>query len=84
MISKTIYQEVAIDVNLDLSDFDNDELIEEVEDRGLIVLDQEDSGAMSNAAKDEVYELYRDYISGNNFEQNLKKFFEGQLGFIVH
>lgn len=84
MISKTIYQEVAVDVNLDLSDFDDEELIEELEDRGLEVMDKNDSGAISEAARDEIYNLYRDYLNGTDFDRKLKKFFEGQLGFLVH
>ena len=86
MIHKTIYQEVAVDVCLGLTDFDDNELIEEIEDRGLYVLDQDDSGAMSQAAKDEIYELYRDFVIWDNkqipdsiFILALKKFFSEQL-----
>jgi hypothetical protein len=84
MPTKTVREYVELDVHFELDDFETDDLIEELEDRGLNVLDKEDSGSMSDAAKDEIYDLYRDYISGNDFERKLKVFFEGQLGFIVH
>ncbi len=71
-----------IDLNLEI--FDTEDLIDELDSRGLKVIDMEDSGAMSEAASDEIYDLYRDYISGNDFDRKLKQFFEGQLGFIVH
>lgn len=78
----TITTEVNIDV--DLCDFDTDDLVDEIESRGLTVLDKEDAGAISEAARDEIYELYRDYVSGNDFDRKLKVFFEGQLGILVH
>ena len=84
MPTKTVREYVELDVHFDLEDFETNELIEELEDRGLNVIDKEDSGSMSDAAMDEIYELYRDYVSGNEFERKLKEFFEGQLGFIVH
>lgn len=80
---KTVSTYVDVDVDVDLSDFDTDELIEELELRGLEVIDKEDSGAMSEGAKDEIHNLYRDYVTGNNFENNLKKFFEENLGIVV-
>ena len=89
MITKTIYQEVAVDVCLDLNDFDNDELIAEIEDRGFVLMEKEDSGSMSEAAKDEIYNLYRDFVQWDNnqlpdngFVLSLKKFFQEQLGTI--
>lgn len=88
MIHKTIYQEVAVDVCLDLTDFDDNELIEEIEDRGLFLLDQEDSGAMSQAAKDEIYDLYRDFVEWEltvppTFRRILKKFFSEHLDKVI-
>jgi len=74
----------TITTEVDLCDFDTNDLIDEIETRGLIVLDKEDSGAISEAARDEIYELYRHYVSGNDFEHNLKAFFEGQLGILIH
>ena len=72
-----------VDVYIDLSDFDTLELCEELESRGLCVTDEEDSGAISEAALDEIYDLYREYVSGANFDRALKKFFEENLGIIV-
>lgn len=90
MITKTISQEVEFEVNLDLADFDDDELIGEIEDRGFFLLDQDDSGAMSDAAKDDIYNLYRDFIRwdknempDNGFVLSLKKFFEENLNILV-
>lgn len=80
---KTVSTYVDVDVDIDLSDFDTEELIEEVENRGLQIFDKEDSGAMSDSMKDEIYNLYRDYIDGKDFERNLKMFFENNLDIVV-
>ena len=62
-------------VNIELSDLDSEEMIEELESRGFNI---------SPNSSDAIYNLYRDYIDGKDFDQKLKKFFEGQLGLIVH
>ena len=79
-----------VDVYVDLSDFDTFELCEELESRGLCVTDEEDSGAVSEAAKDEIYDLYRDFVEWDNnrmpdngFVLSLKKFFSEQLDKVV-
>ena len=77
-----------VDVYVDLSDFDTLELREELERRGLCITDEEDSGAVSEAAKDEIYELYRDFIEWElavppTFGRILKKFFSEQLDKVV-
>lgn len=88
MVTKTVYREVAVEVDVDLVDYDTDELIEEIEYRDggnkWEVVDKNETDFVAPRVQNQIYELYRDYISGNNFEQNLKKFFEGQLGIIVH
>ena len=83
-----IITEVQVDVDLD--DFDTDDLIEEIENRGFFLLDQDDSGAMSESAKDDIYNLYRDFVRwdknempDNGFVLSLKKFFEENLNILV-
>ena len=83
MPTVTVYKEVAVDVDIDLCDYDTDELVDEIENRGLTVIEKEDSGAMSEAAKDEIYDLYREYVSGKDFDRKIKNFFEENLGFLV-
>jgi hypothetical protein len=88
MPTKTVYREVAVEVDVDLVDYDTDELIEEIEYRDggnkWEVVDKNETKFVAPRVQDEIYDLYRDYISGNDFERKLKVFFEGQLGFIVH
>lgn len=60
-------------VEVDLSEFSTDELIEELDYRGTHIQD-----------KDQIYNLYRDYIDGHNFDRKLKTFFEDNLGILVH
>lgn len=85
MVSKTIYTEVAVDVDIDLADYDTDELIEEIESRDKwLVVDKLDGDFIAPRLQDEIYELYRDYISRSpSFEDNLKGFFENYAGSIV-
>lgn len=47
MTYKTVYTEVEVDV--DISDFDTDDLIEELESRGEIVGDKSGNGELVNA-----------------------------------
>jgi hypothetical protein len=88
MPTKTVYREVAVEVDVDLVDYDTDELIEEIEYRDggnkWEVVDKNETKFVAPRVQDEIYDLYRDYISGNDFERKLKVFFECQLGFIVH
>jgi hypothetical protein len=59
---KTIYTEVEVDVNL--SDFDTDDLIEELESRG--------SGALDNGDGKEVLEaIYLKRRLGQDYQQEL-------------
>lgn len=92
MPTKRVITEVDIDVDIDLEDFDTNDLISEIEARtNRFLIDNEDSGSISDAAKDEIYNLYRDYLSWDDnwmssdaFANKLKNFFEGQLGILVH
>ena len=80
--------ETYVDVDIDLVDFDTDELIEEIEDRDggnkWEVVDKNNTEFVAPRVYDEIYELYRDYISHSpSFEENLKGFFENYAGSIV-
>ncbi len=88
MVTKTVYQEVAVDVDVDLVDYDTDELIAEIEDRDggnkWEVVDKNNTEFVAPRVYDEIYELYRDYISRSpSFEENLKGFFENYAGALV-
>lgn len=92
MRTKHVVTEVDIDVDIDLEDFDTDELIAEIESRtGRFMIDNEDAGSISEAAKDEIYAFYQNYIlwkdcgmKNESFEQIANKFFEDNLGILVH
>ena len=75
-----------VDIDVDLGDFDSDELIAEIEGRGnWLVVDKLDGDFIAPRIQDEIYDLYRDYISHSpSFEDNLKGFFENYVGSIVH
>ena len=81
-----IITEVQVDVDLD--DFDTDDLIEEIESRNggnkWEVIEKENTEFVAPRVYDEIYELYRDYVSKSpSFEDNLKGFFENYVGSIV-
>ena len=80
-----------IDVDVDLEDFETDDLLDEIENRGFMVIEKEESGAMSAATKDEIYTFYQDYIlwkdlgmKNETFEKIANKFFEDHLDILVH
>ena len=80
--------ETYVDVDIDLVDFDTDELIEEIEDRDggnrWEVVDKNETEFVAPRVYDEIYELYRDYISRSpSFEENLKAFFENYTDSLV-
>lgn len=62
MTRKTVYTEVEVDV--DISDFDTDDLIEELESRGEIVGDKSDNGVLVNT----IYEKRR---LGKDYQREL-------------
>jgi hypothetical protein len=71
---KTIYTEVEVDVNL--SDFDTDDLIEELESRG--------SGtAQYGDGKDELLAIYENRRLGKDYQQQLDRLIWLGLGKIV-
>ena len=68
----TVYKEVEVDV--DLADFDTDDLIQELEDRGKMVDDSRtDSGSL-------VKQIYEKRKLGLDYEQELKDLIYNVLG----
>ena len=61
-------------VDIDLNDFDTEDLVQELESRGLKV---------GPNCLDATYELYRDYIDGKDFDRKLKTFFRNELGLVA-
>ena len=68
------------------SELNTEDMIEEIESRDKwLVVDKLDGDFIAPRLQDEIYELYRDYISHSpSFEENLKGFFENYVGSIVH
>ena len=71
---KTIYTEVEVDV--DLSEFDTDDLIEELESRGSGVTDYGDG-------KDLLYSIWLKRRSGKDYQSELDQLIYNGLGKIV-
>jgi hypothetical protein len=74
MVSRTVYQEVEVDV--DLSDFDTDDLIEELESRGSGVAEYGDGVEILQA----IYEKRR---LGKDYQKELDQLIWQGLGKIV-
>jgi hypothetical protein len=70
------YQEVWVD-DLELGDCDDDELIDELKDRGFIVYSKDENHTLTST----IGELYTTYLtmSPEFFEKELKKFFREHL-----
>ena len=70
-----------VDVYVDLCDFDKDDLIDELEDRGFTVVCRDESIAVKEKIMDDIHNLYQDWTSldGKQFEEKLKKFFSEHL-----
>jgi hypothetical protein len=75
---KTFYSEAEIDV--DLGEWDDDDLIKEIKERGYEVSGGDDY----EEVMDDIFELYKDWITDqgdrdNRFEKAMRKFFEKHL-----
>ena len=80
-------------VRIEMDDIDTDDLAEELEARGFTVIEpggELESVDTINRMKDDIYNLYRDYIqwadnksSCSSFESALKLFFEKHTDKIV-
>lgn len=84
MVRKNI--ETFVEVDVDLDDFQSDELIDELEARGYIVMDKDDSDA-PESIRNEIQKLKDDFINwyqfgmkNENFEKTMKQFFKETIG----
>lgn len=75
-----------VDVEVELDDFVTDDLIEELEVRGFIVMDKDDSDGPEHL-KDNIHRLKEDFINwyqfgmkNENFEKTMKEFFKETIG----
>jgi hypothetical protein len=59
---------------IELDELSSEDMIEELEARGYTI---------NKSGSDSVYELYREYVSGNDFDRKLKKFFQEQLDIVI-
>lgn len=80
-VYKTFYGEAEIEVDLD--EWGDEDLIEELESRDYTVTKGEDHPDMIDM-KDEIFELYKEWLSDqadrdNRFEKAMRKFFEKHL-----
>ena len=68
-----------VSVNVDLDEFDDDELIDELESRGYKVL--EDQNYIGNLPPEPIQSLYATYttMSPEFFQKELKKYFRENL-----
>ena len=67
-----------VNVDIDLADIEDD-IIDHLENNGYRVIAGDEKDII-----DQIHNLYRDYISNENFERKLKTFFEEQLNIIVN
>jgi hypothetical protein len=74
MRSKTIYTEVEVDV--DLSDFDDDDLLEELEDRNIHTIGGEDNRELLNA-------IWLKRRMGQDYQKELDDLIYQALGYVV-
>lgn len=72
---KTVYTEVEVDV--DLSDFETDDLIEELESRGEVVLD---SSTNSHERLEKIWQLRR---QGKDYQRELDELIYTVLGKVI-
>ena len=73
-MSKTVYKEVEIDVELD--DFDDDDLLEEIESRGLVVSTHGDTRALLET-------IWLKRRQGQDFDRELDQLIYASLGKVV-
>jgi hypothetical protein len=74
MVSRTVYQEVEVDISLE--DFDTDDLVEELESRGHTIDDEFD-------IKDVLTALYEKRRTGQDYQAELDELIYQGLGRIV-
>lgn len=75
---KTVYTEVEVDV--DLSEFDTDDLIEELESRGV---DYNTNGVDGDEMRAVLEQIWQKRRTGKNYQSELDQLIYGILGKIV-
>lgn len=75
---KTVYTEVEVDV--DLSEFDTDDLIEELESRGL---DYNTNGVDGDDMRAVLEQVWRKRRQGQDYQRELDQLIWGVLGRVV-
>lgn len=75
---KTVYTEVEVDV--DLSEFDTDDLIEELESRGL---DYNSNGVDGDEMRAVLEQVWRKRRQGQDYQRELDQLIWGVLGRLV-
>ena len=71
----TVYKEVEVDVDIEMEDFDDEDLVDEIEKRGYTVYRGSSSG---DTSLDYLYSTYMT-TSRETFEKELKKYFREKL-----
>jgi hypothetical protein len=79
---KTFYGEAEIDVDLD--EWDDKELLEELKYRGYDIADYKDIKYNHTVILDDIFALYKEWLDDqgdrdNRFEKAMRKFFEKHL-----
>ena len=74
-------------INVELTDFQDMDLINEIKDRGYHVLSNDDKMDLVNSKKivDDVYDLYTSFLLDDkkDFEANLKEYFRENVGAVI-
>ena len=68
---------VDVDVEVDIDDFDTGDLIDELEDRGYVVIDEKDKKAYETEAERTFWRIRQSYITDT--PENFRKFLERQF-----
>jgi len=78
MVTKSIYTEVEVDV--DLSDFDTDDLVEELESRGL---DYNTNGVIGDDMRETLEAVWYKRRLGKDYQEELDRLIWGVLGKLI-
>ena len=74
MARKTISVETYVDVDVNIEDFDSDDLIELLEDRGFVVFDEHDMKTRETNSDRILWQIRQSYITDT--PENFRKFLE--------
>lgn len=88
MTTKTVYQNIEVDI--DLSEFDTDDLIEELESRGLVIeelesrgLDYNTTGVDADEMRQVLYNIWNKRRTNQDYQVELDKLIYGVLGKLI-